>query len=306
MMRFLSLAISAFLCFAAHAQTADKKFSMRVEPEGLYVSNVNVEGLQKMYADFDYIDFIYMPDWKYPPVFLEQMPVDFASISDQNLRNKLFIQILAPLTMRLKEELLVERMDVLQTTRELAINGSLTNLQKAFIEEKAKKYDVFTKIKDESRYGVLLEELMLRVDEVPPSLLIAISAAESNWGSARETMEANSLFKTKVWYTNEGLKPLDDEDNSYRIKIYPSLYESLKDQTLKMNTDINYQSFRGQRALLRSRNKNIRGRTMAHKMVVGSPLDNYAGLVSYILTFYDLINLDEAHLMSIPQLLGKK
>lgn len=48
----------------------------------------------------------------------------------------------------------------------------------------------------------------------------------------------------------------------------------------------------------RNHEKPLRGNA-AYNMVRGSPLENYAGLISYIITFYDLVNLDEAELGSV-------
>ena len=53
---------------------AAEQLAMELKPEGLYVDNVNVPVLQKMFADYGYKDYIYMPEWKYPPLFLNSLP----------------------------------------------------------------------------------------------------------------------------------------------------------------------------------------------------------------------------------------
>ena len=53
---------------------AAEPLAMELKPEGLYVDNVNVSVLQKMFADYGYKDYIYMPEWKYPPLFLNSLP----------------------------------------------------------------------------------------------------------------------------------------------------------------------------------------------------------------------------------------
>ena len=74
-----------------------KPLEMELKAEGLYVSNPSTAVLQRMFDDYGYRDYIYMPDWKYPPLFLNALPSDFNRVADKNLRNRLFIQILAPL-----------------------------------------------------------------------------------------------------------------------------------------------------------------------------------------------------------------
>ena len=47
-----------------------KPLEMELKAEGLYVSNPSTAVLQRMFDDYGYRDYIYMPDWKYPPLFL--------------------------------------------------------------------------------------------------------------------------------------------------------------------------------------------------------------------------------------------
>ena len=86
-----------------------KPLEMELKAEGLYVSNPSTAVLQRMFDDYGYRDYIYMPDWKYPPLFLNALPSDFNRVADKNLRNRLFIQILAPLTMLVNERIILER-----------------------------------------------------------------------------------------------------------------------------------------------------------------------------------------------------
>ena len=141
---------------------------------------------------------------------------------------------------------------------------------------------------------------------MPPSFLIAAAAAESNWGTAREAGLGNALYKRKVWYTEEGITPLEDPDDSYRIKPYPTLLAAMEDYALNFNRDVNFAHFRDLRRQRRNHSKPLRGNAMAYNMVRGSPLENYAGLISYIITFYDLVNLDEAELGSVNMFWKKK
>lgn len=292
---------------ATTVKSADNspKLVMNLTDEGLVVDNINTAVLQKMFADYGYNDYVYMQDWEYPPVFLQKFPTDFNQLKDKNLRNRLFIQILTPLAMLVNEHIALERYQLLLLEERYQKNKTFSDEDKKQLETWAKKYDVFTRMKGSERYEIFLQELLLKIDGVPPSILIAAAAAESNWGTAREVGLGNSLYKWKVWYTDEGIKPLEDDDDSYRIKIYPSLLAAMEEYALKFNSDVNFQNFRTLRMHRRNHRKPLRGTTMVYNMVVGSPLENYAGLLSYIITFYDLGNLDEAELGS-PKMLFKK
>lgn len=302
MRKFIS---SIFLVLIFSCVAKAQVLELDLKPEGLYVKNITTANLQKLFSDFSYDDFV-LPENKYPPIFVVNFPKDFKQTESKDLRNKLFIQILAPLALRLKEEIILERLPLMQMSERYNQQQSFSPEDKELLEKMAVKYDVFSKIKDDSRYEILLQELLLKVDEVPPSLLIAAAAAESNWGTADEVEGGNALYKAKVWYSDEGIKPKDEDDDSYRIRIFPSLYAAMYDYALKFNTDINFENFRINRSHLRKRNKTPRGRVMVYNMVIGSPLQNFAGLISYILTFYDLINVDEGSLKSVKQMMEKK
>ena len=152
--------------------------------------------------------------------------------------------------------------------------------------------------------AIYFKELMLKVDRVPSSLLIGIAAIESNWGTSRPVKEGNALYKELNWYSTDGLKPEGEyEDPNYRIKTFPSLSDSIQSYALKLNSNINFENMRFLRSQYRWREQPVLGRTMAHTMIYASPLKNYAGLLDYTITFYELNNFDEASLGDdiIPQ-----
>lgn len=307
MKKILCLLFVFFLFSATFARAeTEKAFDMQATAEGIFVRNANLAVTEKIFADFGYNDYIYMPDWKYPPLFFENMPTDFNDLTDQSRRNRLFIRILAPLALYVNEKITLERYPLLQMEEKKDKGEKLSAEDCQKLEEMAIKYDVFTRMQGEDRCNILFNELLNRVDNVPPSFLIAAAAAESNWGTAREVALGNALYKQTVWYTDEGIKPLDDEDDSYRIKIYPTMLAAMEEYAQKFNIDVNFDHFRNLRRQRRNHSKPLRGNAMAYNMVRGSPLENYAGLISYIITFYDLVNIDEAELGSVKMFMEKK
>lgn len=296
----VSLIKYVFWCFFVLVNTvsAAEQLKMDLRPDGLYINNVNAAVLQKIYEDFGYHDFV-TEDKKIPAIFLESMPVDFNEIEDQNVRNRLFIAIMAPLALKINEEVMLERGHILELGNDFEKNGKLSSKQVKELEKLATKYDIFTRMKGKDRYEILLSDLEIRVDQVAPALIIAVAAAESNWGTADEVRQGNALYKLKDWFTDKGIKPKGEDDDSYRIKTYPDLLSAIRDYVLKLNSDINFQHMWVARKQLRNHNQMLKGRTTVNGMVLGSPLENYAGLLNYILTFYDLINIDMSKLKSI-------
>lgn len=297
--------IFAFALVLPIAFEAAAEIKMDLQPDGLYLGNLNVVVTKRIFEDYGYDSYV-RKDRKIPPLMLERLPDGYAEIRPKDERNRLFIMILTPPALKINEELALERHGLFELKEAFGSEAGLTEKQRDELEALAVKYDVFTRMEGRERQDILLRALTEKIDEIPPSLLIAAAAAESNWGTASEVREGNALYKLKDWYTKKGIKPAGEDDDSYRIRVYPTLIEAVRDYALKLNSDVNYQHFRIARRQQRTRDQTLKGRTNVYNMVVGSPLENYAGLLSYILTFYDLVNIDESRLDSINNLVGKK
>ncbi len=243
--------------------------------------------------------YLMIPGYRYPPIFLRYFPDDFNKITDEKRRNALFIKILAPLALHINNEILTERRQIRELNENFRCTGELTAEQEKLVEKKAAKYDVFTRFQGHRRYSYLLSELLNRVHVVPPSILITAAALETNWGTSRIVREGNSLYKTLVWHTAEGLKPIGEtEDDTYRIKTYPDIGASMREFALKLNSGLPYADFRGFRNRILERRTPLLGSVLAPYLVWNSPLKNYAGLFDYTLAYYELNIIDKSVLDS--------
>ena len=286
----------ALILFSANPCLAKNQEKIKYESDGIYVQNISTKELETLFAQNAYPDYIYMPEWKYPPIFLEHMPYDFDKTSNENRRNNLFLRILIPLSLKVNDEILAERYELLSVNENFETKKDFTDEEKAFLEEKAKKYDSFTRLKGLRRYQFFLENLNQKIDIVSPSVLVALAAIETNWGTSESLQKANSLYKEKTWYSKEGLEVNDPTDNSYKIKIYNNLYDSMYDFALKMNAYKDFEDFRSNRQQLKRRDKEQNGRYLANNLILASGLKNYAGILDYTITFYELTNIDGASL----------
>ena len=280
--------------------------------DALNLGKISVAELEEIYDFYDYHgekDYLMIPSYHYPPIFLKYFPSDFAKITDEKKRNAMFIKILAPLTMKLNNEILAERKEILAVLKDFQKHQELSSEQEKFIEDKATKYDVFTRLQGYRRYAYFLDELLKKVHVIPPSILITASALETNWGTSRIVKEGNSLYKALNWYSDEGLKPIGEkEDDSYRIKTYSDIYSSMQEFALKLNSSISFNEFREFRNQILERRTPLLGTMLAPQMVWNSPLQNYAGLFDYTLAYYELNIIDKSVLDSkmIEKSLPKK
>ena len=262
------------------------------KPDGIHVGKISVSELQSLFSKNNFPDY-FGKDNIYPRIFLKTLPNDFEKIEDLDKRNNLFFMITIPLALRVNESILAEREEILKIREEFKENDELTEKQTKFIEEKAVKYDIFTRVKGYRRLDYLLNELVLKVDAIPPSVLVASAAIDTEFGSSNAALKANNLFKQLVWYGEEkGLKPETKTDEQYEIKIFQSLYDSMLAQALKINSGVDFYSTRHLREELRFREKSFLGTDFAHSLLLVANLKNYIGLLDYTITFYGLNTVD--------------
>ena len=78
----------------------------------LWLKDIPLEQLKNLYDQSGYNGekgYLMLPDHNYPPIFLENFPKDFSSVSDETERNALFIKIVSPLALKLNQNILQER-----------------------------------------------------------------------------------------------------------------------------------------------------------------------------------------------------
>lgn len=262
----------------------------------IYVEDANVREVEELFKKNHYERFRALDNNEYPAIFLKTLPTDFQEIKSQKYRNELFIRILAPLAIKVNEEISNERNSLLRIERHYNENKKLTEEEISKLENLATKYDFFTRAKGNQRIEVQIENLKKRIDIIPPSILIAVAAMESNWGFSRTAKEANSLYKEKVWFTTEGLEPLENKEDGYRFKIFDSLLASMQSFALSFNSNINYTNVWQAREGFAARHGIIIGESIAYTLSQSSNLPNFAGILDYTTAYYDLLAIDMGHL----------
>lgn len=183
---------------AGDGDIVKKKDITIIEKNGeLYVEETTVAELEKLFKAIGYNDYIYMPNMLYPAIFLKKLPKDYDKIEDESYRNRFFIQLLAPVAIKVSKDVLAEREKMLAMKEEFEKNSALSPEQYKQLDQWAEQYDIFTRLKDDERTKYIFDELKNKLDVIPPSMLIGVAAIESNWGTARPAREANSLYKEK-------------------------------------------------------------------------------------------------------------
>lgn len=194
----------------------------------------------------------------------EQEIKDYSHISLKDLpikeRKKRFIEIMLPLIEKANREVLKERAFILR----VADKGELSPQEEERLRELKKKYRAET-----------INELLEKVNAVPPGLVLAQAVLESGWGTSRFFKEANNAFGI---YTFKEKKCLKAKGYNFCVRKYPSLYASVKDYIYNLNVGWAYKEFR------RLRNKGADIYTLTKSLVKYSELkDEYTQLVNGVI-----------------------
>ena len=202
-------------------------------------------------------------------------------------KKKVFLSILLPIALRGNELALEER-------NRLKVAFLTNNIYK--IEYFAKKYKVknFTKINFGSLNSLQLrnikKELLIKVNRIPVSMIIAQAIIESGWGASRFAQEGNALFGEWTWKNNDGIKPNGNLDANFAVKSFKNLSESLNSYILNLNRHPAYAEMRNYRSMMFRAGKDITGYDTAVY------LENYAEIgLAYVEKVNDMIKSNKLY-----------
>ncbi|MBR1601100.1 MAG: glucosaminidase domain-containing protein [Alphaproteobacteria bacterium] len=257
----------------------------------IFVESATTAEVEKLFRKYHFDEYREAYG-KYPRIYLKNMPTDWNEIPENKAKHRTFIRILLPLVLKVNEAIAAERALIENINDKYTNNMELSADDLRILEEKAKKYDVFTRMQGDTRTALLLKGLLTNIDVLPPSIMIASAAAYTDWGTSRLVRQAHSLYLEEVWYTDDGLKPLDDENADYRYKTYSSLEKSIEAHALKMNSHVNYDYFRVGRALSRDINRPPYGEQLTVHLLHDNNMRNIMGLIDYTIVHYGLAKTD--------------
>lgn len=223
---------------------------------------------------------------------------DHWRVNSQNIevlsKKRIFFRTLGPLVLRANENILADR------ARLLSLSGqeNIPEADAAWLRELAARYGVDGDVADTGT----LEELRLRVDAVPPSLVLAQGAEESGWGTSRFAAEGNSLFGQWTW-GGKGIKPKEQRAGlgDYQIAAFDTPLESVEAYLLNINSHSAYSELRTERARMRSDGTVLSGRELAKTLTRYSERgQDYVDSLHAIIRINKLQPADEAVLAEGP------
>jgi Bax protein len=154
-----------------------------------------------------------------------------------------------------------------------------------WLRQISQKYRLYGAIIDES----LIEELLTRVDQLPPSLVLAQAAIESAWGTSRFARKANNIFGHWCMTPGCGLVPRERPENaSYEVHKFDNVGQAVHRYFMNLNTNLAYEEMREIRTCHREGGEPLSGSIMAGGLLA------YSGRGSaYIESLRNLIRIND-------------
>lgn len=223
------------------------------------------------------------------PKRLPQKPLpDFSHIYNTQDKKQQFFSYLMPIVEQVNKEVQVERDNVSLLQRK----SSFTKQDKEYLNKIAKKYRVKIKLSNRSTF---FKQVLLKVDQIPPSLVLAQAANESAWGTSRFAVKGNNLFGQWCFSKGCGLVPERRDGNaSHEVAKFSSVFNSVESYILNLNRHSQYKELRAIRFQLRDSNRPINGIQLANGLIGYSERgQEYVDEIQSMIRFNNLASLDK-------------
>ena len=195
-------------------------------------------------------DDIFLPPLIDPVVHLHTKAPDFDAIVDVTLKKSTFFEFLAPIIEQENLHILKLRTALLQLRQKMQQPSSrLSRYQQLWLNNVARKYESKS---CKSLNIACMDDLLLRVDKIPASLVLAQAANESAWGTSRFAQHGNNYFGQWCFVRGCGIVPSQrDEGFVHEVKVFKSVDYSVRAYLLNLNTNPAYKKLRLIRKQLR-------------------------------------------------------
>jgi Bax protein len=176
---------------------------------------------------------------------------DFSAIEQTPERKQQFLDMLRPMVEEKNAKLLKSRERLLRIKAEWDSSQTITGVNLRNLERLREKFHVTKETYPEDNKAV--EILLLRVDAIPPAMVLAQAAVESGWGTSRFAEEAHNLFGHWCYTPGCGIVPSKRPAGAkHEVKMFGSVEDSITAYFNNINTHNAYRPWRQLRAQLRN------------------------------------------------------
>lgn len=204
--------------------------------------------------------------YRIPRMSPRSLPSDLHRLPIET-RKRLFIHAMLPAVLAENEQIRRDRLRLLEWIQRERVP---TRADSTWLAGLFETYELPRR--SEPTVSFVSSQLLPRVDEIPPALVLAQAAMESAWGTSRFAKSGNAYFGQ--WThdpADPGIVPLGrTAGRTHRIKSYPSVGACVKDYMQNLNTHRAYRRLRRLRAAERYVNR------VPNAFVLVSALNHYS------------------------------
>ena len=222
-------------------------------------------------------------------------------------KKELFFRGLVPLILYANELILKDRTQLESLMKRRKAGEAISEDNLKWLRDLAVQYGVANRESPPAgpELEPMMDELLTRVDIIPPSLALGQGAYESGYATSRFSLLGNALFGQWT-YGGKGMKPKEQRKSKgdYGVASYLWPFDSVRAYMQNLNTHRAYGDLRRKRAELRQSGQRLTGlalaETLAHYSEKGQ---SYVDTLKSIIIKNELDVADNARLRDEPTVL---
>ena len=216
---------------------------------------------------------------------------EFSGYSDVKQKKLAFFDYMMPLVSAGNQSIIEQRDDLLEMAADA---DQLSFFQQRKLLQLAEHYGVDTEAAENQQ---MIDQLLLRVAPLPPSLVLAQAAIESAWGTSRFARQGNNLFGQWCYQKGCGLVPLRrSAESKHEVAKFDSVAAAVEAYLHNLNTHRAYKDLRVLRAELSTAESGANGHQLAQALLYYSELRQvYVDEVQAVIRINKLHGYDELY-----------
>jgi uncharacterized FlgJ-related protein len=265
------------------------------------------EQIEQLFKDLNYTPEAWQAGIReVPRLYITKVPPRWRDKTSKELdvvtKKRVFFRLLGPLILHSNEILQADRDRVESIIKSLRAGAAVSHEDQTYLRETATLYKVG---EGDLADHALQDELLHRVNTLPPSLVLAQAAEESGWGTSRFAVKGNALFGMWTW-SDEGVTPLEQRAGrgNYKIAAYETPLKSVIAYMHNLNTHPAYKELRARRGELHKTGAKVTGWELANTLTRYSERGQaYVDSLHTLMKMNMLQPTDDAYLNDGPTIL---
>lgn len=185
-----------------------------------------------------------------PRIYFAKLPPELTKIKDTKIRKRLFLSSLLPPILKVNEIIRQDRKKLKNIILKITIGENVSEMDYYWLTQKMIQYKVHVVDVNDflNRTGEILQELLSKINIIPPELALAQAVQESGWGTSRFAQQGNALYGQWSWGKGCGITPSErDENQKHQIRCFKNIIEAVESYMLNLNTHKAYKELRNAR-----------------------------------------------------------